>query len=246
MMNAPSRRRMYQDGQSLIEMITVVAIFLIAMAIITSAFLMTQKTSDVVDNRFENQGEAQKLIAALSRDVRSATKLAPTVAEPDPSPFLCARRDRIAFYANLSFVSPPTAVSNADRGWPDIVDLLVDPADPKAPILREYTWVATNTGNASATAPVYASTPACNSSLPTGFTALRLVGQYVANTPSQPLFTYYDGAGNVLTPPVNGSLSAADQRAVRSIKISLEVRKSTGRSVKPSHVETTVILTNLA
>ena len=67
----------------------------------------------------------------------------------------------------------------------------------------------------------------------------------MANTSSQPLFTYYDGSGNVLTPPTNGSLSAANQRAVRSIKIALDVRKSTGRSVKPSHVETTVILSNL-
>lgn len=240
----PFSRHRTQGGQSLIEMITVVAIFLVVMAVIVSAFLLTQKTSDVMDNRFENQGEAQKLIAALSRDVRTATKLAPSSANPDPTPFLCARRDRIVFYANLSFVQAATAVSNAERGWPDIIDLMIDTSDPKAPSLREYTWVATNTADMSASAPTYSATPTC-SGLPTNYTALRMVGQYIANPPSTPIFTYYDGAGNVLTPPANGSLSVANQRLVRRIKITLDVKKSTGRNVRPTRVETTVFLSNL-
>lgn len=239
-----NRPRRTQGGQSLVEMITVVAIFGIVMTVIVGAFLITQKTSDVVDNRFENQGEAQKLITALSRDVRSATKLAPSTAVPDPSPFICAKQDRMVFYANLSFVQSATAVSNAERGWPDIIDLMIDSSDPKAPVLREYTWVATNTEDKTAAVPLYAGTPTC-SGLPSNATALRMVGQYIANPVSTPIFTYYDGAGNVLTPPTNGSLSEPDQRAVRRIKITLDVKKSTGRNVKPSRVETTVILTNI-
>ncbi len=99
-------------------------------------------------------------------------------------------------------------------------------------MLKEYIWVPTNNGSTTDATPIYTTTA----------TSLRLVGQYVANTASDPIFRYFDADGVELT---SLPLSAADQIKVRTIKISLSVRKQTNRAVQPTRVESTVRLANV-
>ena len=214
------RRR--EAGQSLVEMMVVVSILLLVLAIITGAFLTVQRTSDEIDNRFENTGEAQKLIAATTKDVRTATPLS-----AGTSPFILADKRRMTFYANLNFTP------GSSQTLPNKVDILIDSSNPAAPVLKEYVWVPTNPSGAT---PIYASTGPNG-----GATSLRLVGQYVANAASDPIFRYFDADGVELASP----LSATDQLKVRTIKIALSVRKQTTRAVAPVRVESTVRLANV-
>lgn len=209
-----------QVGQSLVEMIVVVFIFVLVMTTVTGAFLSVHRTTDEIDNRFENTGEAQKLIAALTKDVRTATPLS-----SGNSAFLLADKRQITFYGDLNYVT------GVDPRFPNKVDLLIDSTNPAAPVLNEYIWVPTNNGTTDAT-PIYTTAP----------TTLRLVGQYVANSASDPIFQYYDADGVALT---SLPLNAQDQLLVRTIKISLSVRKQTSRTVQPTRVESTVRLANV-
>lgn len=221
----PIARR--QQGQSLIEMLVVVFILGLVLAAITGAFLVVQRSSDEIDNRFENTGEAQKLIAALTKDVRTATPLS-----AGTSPFLLAAKRQITFYGDLNYAT------GVDPRFPNKIDLLIDSANPAAPVLKEFIWVPTNNGSTTDAAPIYtgASSP----------TSLRLVGQYVANAANDPIFRYYDADGTELIPQTSPpGLSAADQLSVRTIKISLSVRKQTTRTVQPIRVESVVRLANV-
>jgi type II secretory pathway pseudopilin PulG len=221
--------RAREAGQSLVEMLVVVSIFLLVMATITGAFLTVQRSSDEIDNRFENTGEAQKLISALTKDLRTATPLS-----AGASPFLVADKRRITFYGNLNFVS------GATPRFPNKIDLLIDATIPAAPVLKEYIWVPTNNSSTTDAAPNYTAAA----------TSLRLVGQYVANAATDPIFRYFDGAGAELglptsVPPASLPLVPADQIKVRTIKIALAVRKQTTRSVQPMRVESTIRLANV-
>ena len=213
--------RTREAGQSLVEMIVVVSIFLVVMATITGAFFTVQRTSDEIDNRFENIGEAQKLIAATTRDVRTATPVA-----AGGSPFLVADKRRMTFYANLNFAA------GSAQTLPNKVDILIDSTNPAAPVLKEYIWVPTNASDPAASSPTYNATA----------TTLRLVGQYVANVASDPIFRYFDANGVELTAM---PLVAADQIMVRTVKIALSVRKQTTRAVQPTRVKNTVRLANV-
>jgi type II secretory pathway pseudopilin PulG len=212
----------------MLEMTIVLFIFAIVMAALFASFMTFQRTADEVDNRVENTGEAQKLISALSKDIRTA---APLTA--GTSPFLLADTRRITFYGDLNYTA------GVDPRFPNKIDLLIDATAPDTPVLKEYIWVPTNNGSTTASAPTYATAP----------TSLRLVGQYVANDASDPIFRYYDANGAELVPlgptPGPAGLSASDQRAVRMIKISLSVRKQTIRTIQPVRVETTVRLPNV-
>lgn len=226
-------RTRLQSGQSLVEMMVVVLVLGLVLATVTAAFLSVQRTSDEIDNRFENTGEAQKLIAALTKDVRTATPLT-----AGTSPFLTgpgeggADKRRMTFYGDLNFVT------GATPRFPNKIDLLIDTTNPAAPVLKEFIWVPTNNNTLDA-APNYNATA----------TSLRLVGQYVANAAIDPIFKYYDGSNPPVelipqTSPAVG-LSLADQLKVRTVKIALSVRKQTSRAVQPVRVESTVRLSNV-
>lgn len=223
-----TKRTRLQSGQSLVEMLVVVLVLGLVLTAVTASFLSVQRSSDEIDNRFENTGEAQKLIAALTKDVRTATPLS-----AGTSPFLTgageggADKRRITFYGDLNFVT------GASPRFPNKIDLLIDSTNPAAPVLKEYIWVPTNNSTTDA-APIYN----------VAATSLRLVGQYVANATVDPIFRYYDGS-NPVPAELPAPLSAQDQLKVRTIKISLSVRKQTTRAVQPVRVESTIRLANV-
>jgi len=76
----------------------------------------------------------------------------------------------------------------------------------------------------------------------TGVPRVRFVGQYIANVPNDPLFTYYDSAGVVLAPT---PLSGPNLLKIRQIKITLAVRRETTYVVADTVLVNRVRLPNL-
>jgi hypothetical protein len=120
------------------------------------------------------------------------------------SPFILADKNEAIFYANLNTSDAPKKVH-----------IFIDSSSQ----LKEEVWAGTGTKP--------------NYTFP-GSPKTRLVGRYVANDASNPIFEYFDDDGNVLPAP----LSASDLLAVNGVRITLRVKKT--RSA-PSVATTTVI-----
>ena len=128
------------------------------------------------------------------------------------SPFLFAGANEVRFYANLRTVTGPK-----------LVRLYVDSGTGR--VIEE---AIEPTGS-----PPYSYTSA---------PVVRVVGRHFANGSTQPLLTYLDEEGNVLS----GNPLSEDQRLqIDSVRIDLSIRKSTSLSVRATTVRTTVRLPNV-
>lgn len=128
------------------------------------------------------------------------------------SPFTIAEGNLIEFYANLD-----------TTGAPKKVRISIDTQDR----LIEDVWTA------SGTAPNY--------TYP-GAPVTRLVGHFVANDAANPLFTYYDDNGDVLSP---APLDAADRLAVKQVGITLAVKRTSAFNDEVTTIVNRVRLPNL-
>jgi hypothetical protein len=134
------------------------------------------------------------------------------------SPFVAAEPTRVVFYGNLNAITAPNKI-----------EIYLDSTDPKAPVLIE-----------KITKPDPGSSP------PTyllGIPTVRLVGKYVTNTTASPLFIYYDTNIAPITPGM--PLSAANMLLVRSVGITLLVRKSASASIPSTTLANRVRLPNV-
>ena len=94
-----------EHGSQLIEMVTVMFLLGIVMTAVFSGFSSTQSALEGANSRMRNLDEARVLMAATSKDVRTAVRLTPA-----GSPFVLADKQEIVFYANLDTVSKPKKV----------------------------------------------------------------------------------------------------------------------------------------
>lgn len=136
------------------------------------------------------------------------------------SPFLLADDRELTFYANLTLTT----------SCPKRIHLYID---------------ATSQLVEEVTAPDAGGTPpACAYS---GAPKVRLVGRFIANTASQPLFTlYYDVAGTPTAfTTADTPLSAANLLLVDAVGIRFSIRKSTSFVVAPTTVVNRVRLPNV-
>jgi hypothetical protein len=130
------------------------------------------------------------------------------------SPFIVADANHATFYANLSTTSAPKKV-----------DLSIDSQSR----LIEQVWSA----DAGSTAPNYTYT---------GAATVRLVGRYVANNATHPLFQYLDDGGNVLP---NTPLNATDLLAVDAVQIQLIVKRTVATPLNATTLINRVRLPNM-
>ncbi len=130
------------------------------------------------------------------------------------SPFTVADKNHAVFYANLD-----------TTGAPRKVDLSIDAQSR----LIESVWTA----DAGTTAPNYTYT---------GAPTVRLVGRYVNNSATNPLFTYLDSDGNQLP---NTPLGSSDRLAVKAVEIRLIVKKTTNAYLNDTTLVNQVRLPNL-
>lgn len=130
------------------------------------------------------------------------------------SPFTVADKNHAVFYANISTTSSPKKV-----------ELSIDSQSR----LIEQVWTA----DAGSAAPNYTYT---------GASTVRLVGRYVANDATKPLFTYLDSNSAALS---SSPLSATDLLAVKAVQITLIVKKTTASKLNATSLVNRVRLANL-
>jgi prepilin-type N-terminal cleavage/methylation domain-containing protein len=201
-----------ERGLTLVELMMASAILSLVLAASAAALASYQRTAAGSDVRLENLTEAQAIMDVVSRDIRTATR--PGAGQ---SPFLYAGANEVQFYANLRTVTGPKYV-------------------------RLYVDSVTGRVIEEATEPTGSPPYVYPTSYPASGAVVRVVGRHFANAPSQPLLTYLDDEGNVLS----GNPLTADQRLqIDSVRIDLSIRKSTSLSVRATTVRTTVRLPNV-
>lgn len=136
------------------------------------------------------------------------------------SPFLLADDREVTFYANLNLTtSCPKRIHIYVDGISRLVEEVTDPDAGDTPPDCEYN----------------------------GTPKVRLVGRFIANTPSQPLFAfYYDLAGTPTAfTTTNTPLSATNLLLVEAVAIRFSIRKGTNFVVAPTTVVNRVRLPNV-
>jgi prepilin-type N-terminal cleavage/methylation domain-containing protein len=128
------------------------------------------------------------------------------------SPFVVASANEVRFYANLRTTTGPKLV-------------------------RLYVNTITGQVIEEAIEPTGAP-PYSYTSAPT----VRVVGRHFANVGTQPLLTYLDDQGNVIS---TATLTADERLQINAVRIDLSIRKSNNLSVNPTTVRTTVRLPNV-
>jgi Tfp pilus assembly protein PilW len=203
------RRRRNSAGTSLVEVMVTVALMAMVMATVFGEFDSSQTAVMNTGTRLQNLDEARVLMAAVSKDVRTAVRL-----QAGTSPFTIADKNTATFYANLDTTAAPQLVHIYVDATSELVEQ-VTPADVGS-VAPNYTY--------------------------TGTPHVRFVGRYVANNTNSPIFTYLDDTD---TPLTNYPLNSTDLLAVHSVRITLEVRKSTFASIDPTTLVNQVRLPNL-
>ncbi|MEI6571432.1 MAG: hypothetical protein WCO36_08390 [Actinomycetes bacterium] len=198
-----------ESGVTLIEASITTALMMVVLTTIYGSFSSTQHALENTGSRLRNLDEARVLIAATTKDVRTAVRL-----QSGTSPFLVADARTVNFYANLDTTSAPKKVL-----------IYVDNTSE----LIEKVWSA----DIGSSAPNYTFT---------GSPKIRFVGRYVANSVAEPIFTFYDSAGIALgTTPLN----ASNLLSIRSVKVTLSVKKATTGTLNPVTMTNQVRLPNL-
>ncbi|GIU87958.1 MAG: hypothetical protein KatS3mg009_2473 [Acidimicrobiia bacterium] len=136
--------------------------------------------------------------------------------EAGTSPFVLADDREAIFYANLDTTDAPKKVRIRVDGQNQLI---------------EEVWDA----DAGSVAPDYTYT---------GTARVRYVGRFVANDVDTPIFEYLDDDGNVLASTPR-SVSASDRLAVKSVRITLEVRRTSAFNDNVTTVVNQVRLPNL-
>jgi hypothetical protein len=215
--SSEARRLRGSRGQSLFEMVAVIAILTIVLVIVYEGINSAGQALSGTEKRLNNLDEARTLMAVATKDIRTATRL-----QAGTSPFVTANARELIFYANLN--NDGGSGSVVDNG-PRKVRIYVDPTSQ---LIEEVTKPA-----ASSVPPNYTYT---------GAPTKRFVGRYVANPAAQPIFQFYDDDGVELTP---APLSAANLLAVNSVKITLSIRRTTTLPIASTTLVNTVRLPNV-
>ncbi len=214
-----------EAGVSLVELVVVVSLLSLVLAFVLKGFVSIQTASNAENLRLQNLDEGRTLMNNVSKDLRTGARLSPTSSPFDvtagsvPAPGFgnsapWAGKTEVWFYANL------TLTAGNPNPCPDVVHLYID-TGTNPHVLKEQTLSA----GAGETPP------ACTY---TGSYTTRLVGKYVANPVSVPVFTYYyDDANSIPTafPAPSTRLSDADQLLVNAVGITLAVKQSSTPNV---------------
>jgi type II secretory pathway pseudopilin PulG len=234
-----------EQGITLVELMVTVSLMTVVLGFMMRGFVGIQNAAAGASLRLQNLDEARLIMDAVSKDIRTGARLGSTTSPFDvvlpvsgPAAFAgwCSSgcnapatgitNTEVWFYGNITLPATPTPC-------PDIVHLYVDKTVTPW-VLKEQNVPADGGG----TPPncVYSVTP-----------VTRLVGTYVANPTTSPVFTYYyDDATGTPRCFANGAspanpvcdvgasvlpLSAANRLQVNAIGITFSIRQSTNYMV---------------
>jgi hypothetical protein len=206
-----------EQGQTLFELVCVVLMLGMVLLVVYQGIDSMTRAIGGTERRLANLDEGRTLMAVTTKDIRTATRL-----QAGTSPFVTADQREVIFYANLNNNgSSGSVVENGPRR----VRIFVD---TDSQLIEEVLKPA-----ASSVPPAYTYT---------GTPTRRFVGRYVANAVSEPIFRYYDVDGAELT---STPLSSTDRLAVRSVKVTLSIRRATAFPVANTTLVNTVRLPNV-
>lgn len=226
-----------ESGLSLVEVMVVTALMALVMTFVLRSVVTYQTAATGGIRRLENLDEGRLLMQVMSKDIRTAAKLdattSPFVVNTGSPTFTLADNNEVWLYANL----------NLTTACPKRIRIYVDASSKIIEAIYE---------------PTGGTPPACTS-YPATPTRNRIVGRFVANTSSQPIFTYYyRDTNDVLTPfcpsatapgcSVIGDqtpLSVSNALLVDAVGIQLSIRKDTTLSVDHTTLTNTVRLANV-
>jgi prepilin-type N-terminal cleavage/methylation domain-containing protein len=236
-----------ERGVTLVELLITVSIMTVVLGFVTREFVGLQNASTASSLRLQNLDEARVLMDAVSKDLRTAARLTSTLSPFDVT-LPASGAAALAGWCTTSCTAPATGITNTEVWFysnltltagnptpcPDIVHLYVDKTTSPW-VLKEQSLGA----DAGGTPPncVYSVAP-----------TTRLVGKYVANPTTTPVFTYYytDASGNPAAfLSTDTPLSAANRLLVNAISITLSVRQSTNFSVPYTTLINRVRLANV-
>jgi len=185
--------RKAEHGFTLVEMMVATALLSLVTAAAFGTLIEMQHQAVVTTDRFTAEGEAQTIADRITKDLRTA--VAPSSTE---AAFASAGPSDVTFYASL--------------------------ADPNGPTkLHAYVSLVAGTNvyvfHEDSTKPDPGGTPG-NYTYTQFSNVSRLDGRYLDT--SQPIFTYYDANGNVLTSAQLATL--AGLRSVDAVGLNLRVR----------------------
>jgi prepilin-type N-terminal cleavage/methylation domain len=221
-----------ERGTTLVELVVVVSILGVVLTFVTKGLITMQDATVGQSYRLQNLDEARTLMNTVSRDIRSATRLSATSSPftfpasgpgsvPAPgfghsAPY--AGDNEVWFYSNLTL-----STTTNPNPCPDVVHLYVD-TSVNPPVLKEQILSDTT----STDAPPTCTYPSATSSYST-----RLVGKYVANPSTEPVFTYWydDSTGAPAAFPQTSTqtstgLAPSDMLNVDEIGVTLAIRES--------------------
>jgi prepilin-type N-terminal cleavage/methylation domain-containing protein len=224
-----TRRLRSDSGVTLVEMMVVMLVLSAILAFTLGAVASFQRSATGGMRRIENLNEGRILMQVITKDIRTAAKLsAATPPFPDVSPYdgiTKADDNEIVFFANL----------NQSSQCPKIIRLYVDGVDK---IIESVTEPNVGAVQPCVYPDMYPSTP----------TRTRLVGRYVANDATEPIFTYFKAdATGVLVPFTTAEtpLSVENALLVKAIGIELAIRKDTSLAVDHTTLQNRVRLPNV-
>lgn len=122
-----------EQGTTLVEVVATLAILTIVLATVYGGVWSTQDAVNGADERLRNLDEARVLMAATSKDVRTAVRL-----DAGDSPFVTADGNEIEFYANLDPTEGPKRVRLSVDGDDQLVEEVWEP-DPGS-AAPDYTY----------------------------------------------------------------------------------------------------------
>lgn len=199
-----------ERGASIVELMATLVLLSIVIGAVYAGIASISDAVQGSGERLRNLDEARVLMAATTKDVRTAVRLS-----AGGSPFVLADDNEAVFYANLDTTSDPKKVR-----------VSIDSQDQ----LIEEVWTA----DAGSVPPDYTYT---------GAPAVRFVGRYIANQDAgTPIFTYLDADGAALSAT---PLSADDLLAIKAVRVTLVVKKSSVFTGNPTTLVNRVRLPNL-
>jgi len=181
-------------GHTLIEMMIATALLSLVVTAAFSVVIVMQNQAVATTDRFTATGQGQTIADRITKDLRTAVAPTSTTAA-----FASANGTDVVFYANLADLNTGNGPTR----------------------LHAYTSLVPGTSvyafHEDATKPDTGGSPGNYSY--SGAPVNRLDGEYIDT--SQPIFTYYDAAGNALAMPVAGN---ANLRSIDAVGVTLRIR----------------------
>ncbi|HSK98434.1 MAG TPA: prepilin-type N-terminal cleavage/methylation domain-containing protein [Euzebyales bacterium] len=213
-----ARRLRDEGGVTLVELLVTMSILSVVMLLITGSAIFLQRTMRLTEQRFDDLAQARLAMDATTLWLRGAVTIErDDTGAADRDPFTQAMRWRVDFISN---VRTTTASGNPA---PQRVRLEVTTNGE----LEETVWSGRLNPNGHWTQ--------------FGQPQRRIVARGVIE--DQP-FTFFDEAGNEITPDSSGNLSQAGREAIRYVGVNVVVQQDAGAGVPASQLRNRVRLPN--